>query len=244
MDSIALRGLGFGSWTPISVDTETALLSGLPVSCGVYAFLFAKSMTRQRGISDIAYIGKASNQNGLRGRVRQYFHPGPTQSTNLAMKRRLAAVDCSLQLGFVVSNSAPMAARLEADLLRQFVHEHAELPPYNRQLPFVVAPPEENESVSDANPRPTGRATFHIVGFDQGGVQGTARNLRLVCLLEGGGKLAIWGSEGASGNIDKVTKAGTRCTVDCEFQPPAETQARKYGHTHWVHQGFDLAVVS
>ena len=28
------------------------------------------------------------NQEGLRGRARQYFHPGPTQSTNIAVNQR------------------------------------------------------------------------------------------------------------------------------------------------------------
>jgi hypothetical protein len=243
MDSTALQGLGFGSWVPISIHAETPVLEALPVSRGVYAFLFAQSMARRRGTSDIAYIGKATNQNGLRGRVRQYFHPGPTQSTNLAMRKRLAAAECSLRLGFVVSTSATIASRLEADLLIQFEREHTELPPYNRQLPVVAAVPQTSSGPPPFEPRPTGRAIFQIAGFDEGGVRGTASNLRLVCLLDGGGKLAIWGRQGASGNIDEVVNAGPRCSVDCEFQPPGEIQARKYGHTHWVHQTFSLAVV-
>ena len=243
MDSTTLRELGFGPWAPISSREEARLLEALPVSCGVYAFLLAQSMARRLGTSDIAYIGKATNQNGLRGRVRQYFHPGPSQSTNIAMRRRLDAADCSLLLSFVASASAIVAARLEADLLAQFKAEHAELPPYNRQQPVVAPWPSADLGIQPARPRPTGRAVFRLAGFDQGGVRGPASNLRLVCFIDGGGKLAVWGRQGASGNIDRVLSSGPRCSVDCEFREPSASHRKEYGHTHWVHETFALSIV-
>ncbi len=109
------------------------MLGQLPSAPGVYVVLFDCMHERLVGSSDIAYIGKATNQNGLRGRVRQYFHPGPTQSTNLAMKERLWEHDCSLRVGFTTSKSKADAERLESELLIQFEIEHGELPPYNRQ---------------------------------------------------------------------------------------------------------------
>lgn len=84
--------------------------------------------------------------------------------------------------------------------------------------------------------------TFRIVGFDEDGVQGPPNHLRLVCLIEGGGKLAIWGREGASGNIEKVLQAGPRCTVDREYGKPGAIQAEKHGHTHWVGPHHKLQV--
>ena len=39
------------------------------------------------------------------------------------------------------------------------------------------------------------RATFELIAFDEGGVKGSPESLRLVCLIKGGGKLAIWGKE-------------------------------------------------
>jgi hypothetical protein len=88
------------------------------------------------------------------------------------------------------------------------------------------------------------RGTFRLSGFDEGGVRGTPDNLRLVCVLEGGGKLAIWGKDGASENIDKVVRAGLPCNIECEFRPPGDVQAQKFGHTHWVRQDYDLTIVT
>jgi hypothetical protein len=90
----------------------------------VYVVLFSQPERRQRAASDIAYIGRAGNQNGLRGRVRQYFHPGPTQSTNIAMRQRICTPGCTLQLGFLATDTVATARRLESDLLLQFEEEH------------------------------------------------------------------------------------------------------------------------
>ncbi len=103
------------------------------MSPGVYIILLGGSEPRLRGNSDIAYIGKATNLKGLRGRVRQYFHPGPTQRTNKAMNQRLCGDACVLRIGFISADSAASARRLESDLLIQFEREHQQLPPYNRQ---------------------------------------------------------------------------------------------------------------
>src|SRR5262249_40012812 len=95
--------------------------------------LLAQAEPRRRGSSDIGYIGSAVNQKGLQGRIRQYYHPGPTQSTNILMRQRLYASGCALRLGFSATDTAAAAKRLESDLLIQFEDEHQELPPYNRQ---------------------------------------------------------------------------------------------------------------
>lgn len=133
MDSTSLKVHGISTWTAFVHLAERALLSALPTSAGVYVILLSQSEQRRRGASDIAYIGKAGNQNGLRGRVRQYFHPGPTQATNIAMRQRICAPGCALRLGFVTTDTVATARRLESDLLLQFEAEHDELPPYNRQ---------------------------------------------------------------------------------------------------------------
>jgi hypothetical protein len=88
------------------------------------------------------------------------------------------------------------------------------------------------------------RRTFELAGFDEGGEQGPPGHRRLVCLIKGGGKLAIWGREGATRNIEKVLSAGPYCTVECEVGPPGTVQAQKFGHTHWVESDHDLRVVS
>ena len=133
MDSTSLTDRDIGEWSEFSRSSERSLLIRLPSSPGVYVVLFERLQERCFGASDVAYIGKATNKNGLRGRVRQYFHPGPTQSTNIAMKERLWEPSCSLRLGFTVSASEVDAECLESELLILFESEHGELPPFNRQ---------------------------------------------------------------------------------------------------------------
>jgi hypothetical protein len=84
-----------------------------------------------------------------------------------------------------------------------------------------------------------------LVRFDEDRLKGKSEKRRLVCVIESGGKLAIWGQEIPSRNmrnIDSVLKSGMPCTVECEYQEPAEW-AKSYGHTHWVGQDFDLDVI-
>jgi hypothetical protein len=65
-------------------------------------------------------------------RLRQYFHPGWRQATNL---RILALVRQSteFELGFVAVASPAKAKALEAELLERYERDHGELPPENRR---------------------------------------------------------------------------------------------------------------
>jgi hypothetical protein len=85
--------------------------------------------------------------------------------------------------------------------------------------------------------------TFKLIGLDEGGVQGSEAHLRLVCRIEGDGKLAVWGSTGSRENINNVLAAGMPCEVECDCKPALEPQATLYGHTYWVPQGNKLRVV-
>lgn len=87
------------------------------------------------------------------------------------------------------------------------------------------------------------RGIFTVVKFDEGGVRGTPENQRLVCVLDGGGKLAIWGSETDSRNVDLVAGLTPPFRIQCDFQPPGGPQARTFGHTHWVKEGSFLQVL-
>jgi hypothetical protein len=93
----------------------------------------------------------------------------------------------------------------------------------------------------------TAKGMFQLMSFDEGGVQGPSANKRLVCVMEDGGKLAIWGEElphRNMRNIDSVLKAGVPCTVECNYRAPAEEMRLKYGHTHWVAQDDLLRIIS
>ena len=132
MRSTDLLARGFGSWQPFAMETERELLDRLPTTFGVYSMRFTQLEPRRLGESDIACIGRAVNQNRLRGRVRQYFHPGWLQSTNLEMKARLLQ-RMVLQLAWVVTPDRAKAIDLESELLLAFEGEHGERPPYNKQ---------------------------------------------------------------------------------------------------------------
>jgi excinuclease UvrABC nuclease subunit len=85
---------------------------------------------RAVGSSDVLYVGSATNAQGLKTRLRQYFHPGPTQRTN---KRIMALVaDCTdFEVAFVETKSIPDAKMLEATILEKYERDHGELPPQN-----------------------------------------------------------------------------------------------------------------
>ena len=87
--------------------------------------------------------------------------------------------------------------------------------------------------------------TFKLIGLDEGGVrQSQGKNtVRLVCLIEGGGKLAIWGSIGSVQNINTVQTAGMPCNVECDCIEP-EAWAIRYGHAYWVPEANKLRVLS
>jgi hypothetical protein len=55
-----------------------------PREKGVYVIrqTAGKPFGRLQGESDLLYIGIAESEGGLRQRLLQYFHPGPTQWTN------------------------------------------------------------------------------------------------------------------------------------------------------------------
>jgi excinuclease UvrABC nuclease subunit len=83
MDSLQLSHYGFGSWSLFSRKGEAALVASLAKKPGVYAIRYCRNIPRRIGESDILYVGSAANSQGLRMRLYQYFHPGPTQRTHL-----------------------------------------------------------------------------------------------------------------------------------------------------------------
>jgi hypothetical protein len=86
--------------------------------------------------------------------------------------------------------------------------------------------------------------TFTLTGFDEDGVRESGEdNLRIVCLIHGGGKLVIWGSKGNQRNIATVQSAGMPCGVECECRTPSEWAIKK-GHTYWVPENWRLRVTA
>lgn len=85
--------------------------------------------------------------------------------------------------------------------------------------------------------------TFRLVAFDESGPRGPSSHRRLVCKIDGGGKLAIWGGEESMDNINAVVRAGMPCSVACESILPPQTFKQRYGHSYWVPEGARLRVV-
>lgn len=130
VNSLDLNNYGFGRWWPFNLAGEKNLLGNVPRNPGVYAVRHRQPYRRATGESDLLYIGSAANQQGLNMRLRQYFHPGPTQATN---KRILTLVGKSadFEVSFVVTPSPARARGLEAELLERYESDHGELPPQN-----------------------------------------------------------------------------------------------------------------
>jgi hypothetical protein len=126
MDSSALGGIneGFGSWRPF----ESRNVREAPQVIGVYVLRKAdgKLVCRLRGESDILYIGSTTSKGGLRQRLVQYFHPGPTQWTNQRINSFLKKY--AMEVAWCPT-SEPI--NLEHDLLRKYLSDHDELPPFN-----------------------------------------------------------------------------------------------------------------
>ena len=88
--------------------------------------------------------------------------------------------------------------------------------------------------------------TFTLIAFDEDEPHvrlGPTGQLRLVCRTDGGGKIAIWGSDDSRRNIDVVLVEGLPCTIECGYTESLPPWARTYGHTQWVRQHSDLQVV-
>lgn len=76
-------------------------------------------------------------------------------------------------------------------------------------------------------------SSLRLTGVDPGSDRDQPKHRRLVCLIDGGGKLAIWGKDSNTVNIDAVSAAGFPCVVSGTWRAP-EAWALKLGHTHWL----------
>ena len=89
--------------------------------------------------------------------------------------------------------------------------------------------------------------TFILEGVDPESTDDSQGHRRVVCLIRGGGKLAIWGEDRDTRNIDKVRGVvadhGWPVVVRCDVRPPAEHERSQYGHTYWARQTARLEAI-
>lgn len=132
MNSSDLLAQGFRVWQRFAPQSEGTLIPSLPAARGVYVIRSKQSFGRFIGEADIVYIGSATNKGGLKQRIRQYFHPGPTQWTNRRILDLIKWAD-DFELSFVECETANNATNMEKRLLDQYYAEHGEFPPQNRR---------------------------------------------------------------------------------------------------------------
>ena len=132
MNSTSLSQTGFTRWMAFKPDSEGVLLSALPATPGVFVLRRRRPCVHLRRQSDIAYIGVGANRNGLRARIQQCFHPGPTQTTN---QRILAAIGESdgYEVGWRECSDEGAAQKTKHDLLDWYQRDYGELPPLCRR---------------------------------------------------------------------------------------------------------------
>lgn len=134
MMSKDLQKQGFVEWLPFTVGHKSQLLGKVPNSDGVYVIRSCRPFGRYRGHSDIIYVGSSANATrGLKGRVSFFFRPGPSQYTSKRIKALLDRAE-ELEISFRIC-PAVEARSLEKNIIKQYVDEHWELPPYNRREP-------------------------------------------------------------------------------------------------------------
>jgi len=127
MDSKQLSFMleGLSEWHPFNEDT----VKNAPKQKGIYVLRMANGryICRLRGKSDILYIGSTESKSGLRGRLRGYLHPGPSQLTN----RRIHEFSKKYEME-IAWYPYQEADNMELRLLQQYLEDHDELPPLNR----------------------------------------------------------------------------------------------------------------
>jgi len=130
MNSEALGPFGFATWHPLNLSVEKSLLALLPSRTGVYAIRCCNSQ-RVFGASDLVYFGKATNADGLKTRIRQYFHPGHGNRTSLRIRAEFACCT-DFELSWI-EFPAHQAVKAEALLIASYEKAHGALPPWNKR---------------------------------------------------------------------------------------------------------------
>ena len=126
MDStqLSLGRTGFSRWYLFNEK----VVQNAPKQRGVYVFRKAgsKRFGRLQGQSDVMYIGSTEAKGGLKQRLGQYLHPGPTQWTNKRIKK--ISKKHQMEIAWCPCDEP---GNLEHQLLQKYLKEHDELPPLN-----------------------------------------------------------------------------------------------------------------
>jgi len=122
LERVVRRWGELSEWRALSKEVLTIA----PREGGIYIIRMAQGRVfgRLRGSSDILYIGSAKR---LRRRLRGYFYPGPTQWTNKRVHAMMSKHP--MEIAWCITEDY---AEAERELLRLYLDQHDELPPFNR----------------------------------------------------------------------------------------------------------------
>ena len=121
---------GFKNWRLFNRASAKSLVAETPAEPGVYA-IRRRQERSEGGEHEVVYIGSAENQSGLQMRLRQHFHPGRTQGTNLRILDLCGESD-KFDVAYVTTPRA-RAKDLRRELLEQFEQAWGRLPAENKR---------------------------------------------------------------------------------------------------------------
>jgi len=113
-----------------ALNQRTSILS----EPAVYALLHESTFGRLRGASRILYIGSTGQFGGASSSCRLRIYRYPNGHHAKEMQRRIQLLHSAgilVTLHWMHVASKTDASKLEASLLRNYVGEHLELPPFN-----------------------------------------------------------------------------------------------------------------
>lgn len=124
----------FSNWQEWNAEA----VRNAPNLLGAYVFRLAgESFGRLRGRSDLVYIGCTESPDGtIRRRLSDHL-PSRADVAPLAHRLRDAQTVGKLEVCWKILTTAEGAIKEEAKLLRTYLWDHCELPPINRNEPFV-----------------------------------------------------------------------------------------------------------
>jgi hypothetical protein len=108
---------GFGEWHPFTLRNERALLDALPKGKGVMAIRRLNGGDGEPEV--VCFAAGANNWGGVQMRVRQMYHPGRQQSTNLRIKAALEQ-DNDLELAWTLCANEAACKQLRNRLVEQY----------------------------------------------------------------------------------------------------------------------------
>jgi len=159
MKSFEIHELGFSNFQRLGPE----VIRSLPSEPGVYVLRSAEKrmIGRLRGESDIFYLG--SSLKSIRGRVKFYFKPGPTQWTSIRINSLLERYP--VEIAFKPSSNP---REEEYQLLLKYFQEHDELPPFNFSGGLKPGKRDAKKEVSPRNKEKNEQRIIAAIRGDQG----------------------------------------------------------------------------